>query len=74
MRLNHFNDLPPRPRDIAKVRRVLALGMEGSSINELIARTGLTRTAVLSALEALVAAGDAAKDAKSMKFACVHRE
>ena len=67
MRLNRFNDLPPRPADIAKVRR--ALGSEPTSVPDLIKRTRLTRTAVLSALEGLLAAGEVTKDPKSLLFA-----
>ena len=60
MRLNRFNDLPPRPEHVAKVRRALSRQGQASAM-QLIERTGLTRTAVLSALEALIAAGEAAK-------------
>ncbi len=69
MRLNRFNDLPPRPADMSKVRR--ALGSEPTSVPVLIKGTGLSRTAVLSALEGLLAAGEVTQDAKSRLFALV---
>lgn len=73
MRLNRFNDLPPRPDHIAKIRRALH-SHEGATVAQLVNRTGLSRTAVLSALEALLATGHAAKEPNALVFtACEPR-
>ncbi len=61
MRLNRFNDLPPRPEFTERVRAVLR--KKGSAtVIALVTTTGLSRTQVLSSLEALLASDEVERD------------
>lgn len=72
MRLNRFNDLPPRPEHVAKVRRAMT-HVAAATVPMLVERTGLSRTAVLSALEFLLSAGEATKDPDALVFRMASR-
>lgn len=66
MRLTPLNKLPPRKEYLTKVLQ--ALSCAESSEKELIEATGLTKTQVLCALEALIGQKVVIKDLKKKKF------
>lgn len=59
-RFYRSGDLPPRPEDVAKVRRALQRG--ALNRQALIDRAGLSQTRTLCAIDALIASGDVAYD------------
>jgi hypothetical protein len=63
------SDLPPRPEDVARVRRVLQRGV--MTRQALIERAGLSQTRTLCAIDALIAAGEVAYDAAAREFSLV---
>jgi hypothetical protein len=70
MKLSAFNTLPPRKEYLLKVMRVL--NHRGAlSERELIESTGLTKTQLLCALEALIADGSVGKMADKKYLALV---
>lgn len=60
------SDLPPRPEDMARVRRVLQRGP--TSRQDLIDRARLTQNRTLCAIDGLIASGEVAYDAKARQF------
>ena len=60
------SDLPPRPEDMAKVRRALQRGP--ITRQALIERAGLSQTRTLCAIDGLIAAGEVAYDAAARQF------
>ena len=69
-RLDRFNTLPPRPEHSKKVVSFLRKGGE-IVLSEIVAGTGLTRTQVLCALDAMVRAGQVKKATKTWAFTLV---
>ena len=65
-RFYRSGNLPPRPEDIAKIKRALLRG--ALSKQALIERTALSQTRVLCAIDALIAAGDVAYAVDSKLF------
>lgn len=65
-RFYRSGDLPPRPEDVARVRRVLQRG--SLTRQELIDRAGLSQTRTLCAVDALIAAGEVAYDQAARQF------
>lgn len=68
MGLNRFNDLPPRPDDLRKVRVALRRH-QSVALATLISETGLTKTAVLCSLDELIRQGWAKKEGGAQRFA-----
>jgi hypothetical protein len=66
-RLDRFNSLPPKPMHSKRVRSLLGGGDE-FNVSEIVARTGLTRTQVLCALDPMVRDGEVIKWKNSMRF------
>lgn len=73
MKLTVFNTLPPRKEYLSKVMRALTRD-SALSERELIDVTGLTKTQLLCALEALIAQGSVNKMPDRMYFAPAHHE
>lgn len=63
------SDLPPRPEDMARVRRALQRGT--LTRQALIERAGLSQTRTLCAIDGLIAAGEVAYDAAARQFSLV---
>ena len=66
-RLDKFNTLPPKPEYIKKVR----IALKSSSpvkLAEIVARTGLTNTQALCALDSMIKNGEATKERDSNSF------
>lgn len=72
MALAAFNKLPPKPIHLEKVKK--ALGPNECSEKELQDATGLTKTQLLCALEALIIEGVAVKNKATKKYAAVVSE
>jgi DNA-binding IclR family transcriptional regulator len=56
MSLTPFNDLPPKPEYVAKIKAAFQ-GHQSLRLAELIAKTGLTKTQVLCAVQPLIKEG-----------------
>ena len=65
-RFYRFGDLPPRSEDLARIRRALLSGP--MSRQALIARTNLSQTRALCAIDALIAAGEVDYDSQARQF------
>lgn len=69
--LNHtFNTLPPKPEHIVKVMKAI-MGAEFLGEKDLVAKTGLTKTQMLCALNSLLVSGKVMKDVKTKMFSIV---
>lgn len=66
-RFYRFGNLPPRPDDLDRVRRVLQRGP--LTKQALIERAGLSQTRTLCAVDALIATGEMTYDAEARLFA-----
>lgn len=65
-RFYRSGDLPPRPEDMARVRRALQRG--ALARQALIERAGLSQTRTLCAIDALIAAGEVSYDTEARLF------
>lgn len=72
-KLDRFNTLPPRPEHLKKVKSLLGRGAE-LKVAELVDASGLSRTQVLCALEALVNEGAAAKKVDPLRFSIINKK
>ena len=61
VRLNRFNDLPPKPEYLQRVRLAMRKQPVASAVT-LVTITGLTRTQVLCALEELLKLGEVVRE------------
>jgi len=65
-RFYRSGDLPPRPEDVSRVRRVLQRGP--MTRQDLIVRAALSQTRTLCAIDALIAAGEVTYDNQARQF------